>query len=150
MHQLGYDPTSLLQKAGEIRRVWDFADLPPLDQADGLPRIGTLMAAPAATMTDDPVYDGLETCLPTPDPLDTQRREVARRRMGMLTTRRLDHGSSATMQGGLLAFAGVIFLVLLWAILLMCRSFWRHRRAQTASTKMPPANLVRELPPIIV
>ncbi|OQS00322.1 hypothetical protein THRCLA_21701 [Thraustotheca clavata] len=78
MHRLGYDPTSLLQKAGEIRRIWDFADIQPADPASGLPRVGAIMAAPTATIADDPVYDGLETSMPTPDSLNVQRREVHR------------------------------------------------------------------------
>ncbi|OQR81195.1 hypothetical protein ACHHYP_16668 [Achlya hypogyna] len=57
-------------KAGEFRRIWDFVDLQQPDPAIGLPRINAIMAAPAAAMMDAFIDDGLETGMPTTDPLD--------------------------------------------------------------------------------
>ncbi|OQR83693.1 hypothetical protein ACHHYP_14403, partial [Achlya hypogyna] len=70
MATLGFTPSSVLEKAGQVKRVWDFE--PHVDPATGKPRIGALYVPEH----DYGGHDGLEMCLPAPDPLAVQKEQV--------------------------------------------------------------------------
>ncbi|CAK4738283.1 unnamed protein product [Aphanomyces euteiches] len=94
MTSLGFDQAAFLRNARNIRPIWDFE--PTLDISTGSTMIGALVV----NRPFDAIHDGIDICMPAPEPLDSQRQRIQsilQEKMALAKTHGLEHDASSIL-----------------------------------------------------